>query len=119
MQLRTQALPARRRQLFTEQTQVPGPQPADATLHFGALEAAALEPKQAFVELVNPNAFAMDISGWLLSGGGIRHTMKPGTVLAPGMRLAVVKDPKAFRSRAVSPMAGQGYLIQGSFKVGL
>lgn len=27
-----------------------------------------------------------------------------------------VKDPKSFRSRAVSPRAGQGYLVQGSFK---
>lgn len=29
---------------------------------------------------------------------------------------APVKDPKSFRSRAVSPRAGQGYLVQGSFK---
>ena len=75
-----------------------------------------MDPKQAFVELVNHNDFAVDISGWFLSGGGIRHAMKPGTVLAPGMSLVVVKDPRSFRSRAVSPRAGQGYLIQGSFK---
>lgn len=90
LQLRTQALPARRRQLFSEQSEVPGPQPPDAGLHFGALEAAAVDPEQSFVELVNHNAFAVDISGWSLSGGGIRHTMKPGTVLAPGMSLVVV-----------------------------
>lgn len=90
LQLRTQALPARRRQLFSEQSEVPGPQPQDAGLHFGALEAATVDPKQSFVELVNHNTFAVDISGWFLSGGGIRHTMKPGTVLAPGMSLVVV-----------------------------
>lgn len=116
LQLRTQALPARRRQLFSEQTEVPGSQPPDAVLQFGALEVAAVDPKQAFVELINTNSYAVDISGWILFGGGIKHTMRPGTVLAPGIKLAVVKDPKVFRSRAVSPRAGQGYLIQGPFK---
>ena len=83
LQLRTQALPARRRQLFSEQTEVPGPQAADAALRFGAVEAGVIVPDQAFVEIVNPNDFAVDVSGWQVSGRAWSEIMiKPSFVIS-------------------------------------
>src|SRR5256885_13389619 len=43
-----------------------GPQPSNAVITFGAIEfnPASGNQAQEYIELVNPNSFAVDISGW-------------------------------------------------------
>lgn len=53
-------------------------------------------PDLEYVELTNPTAEAVDMSGWNLDGVG--YTFQPGTVLLPGRRLVVVANDTAFRA---------------------
>ncbi|MGE5294941.1 MAG: lamin tail domain-containing protein, partial [Solirubrobacterales bacterium] len=70
---------------------------------------------EEYIELVNPNAYAVDISGWQLDGG-VEHTFAVGTVLLAGGQLYVSPNAKAFRSRATGPRGGQGLFVQGDYK---
>lgn len=93
----------------------PSQLPAPA-VNFGAIEFNPPSGNQdgEFIELVNPNAFSVDLSGWSVEGG-ITHTLKPGTVLPAGGRLYLSPDVKAFRARVVSPTGGEGRFVQGSY----
>ena len=91
---------------------VPAAQAAP-TLAFGPVEAAP-NPAQSYVTLENPNAFAVDLSGWRLLGPLV-HTFRPGTVLPAGGSLLVVADVVAFRARTTSPRGGEGRFIQGNW----
>ena len=51
-----------------------------------------------FVEIHNPAAEVVDVSGWKLRGG-VNFTIPEGTKLAPGAYLALAKDALAVRSR--------------------
>ena len=64
---------------------------------------------------MNPNSYAVDISGWQLAGG-VEHTFLPGTVLVAGGRLYVSPNVRAFRSRTISPTGGQGRFVQGNYQ---
>jgi len=87
------------------------------TIRFGDCEHSPSSGNQdeEYVELVNPNSYAVDISGWRL-GGGIEHTFLPGTVLIAGGRLYVSPDVRTFRHRATGPRGGQGLFVQGNYK---
>jgi hypothetical protein len=122
--------PARRGQLYVDHNSrnrtsqpvggnagIPEAQPEDATITFGAYEYDPPSGNQdeEYVELVNPNAYAVDLSGWRLAGG-IEHTFVPGTVLVAGGRLYVSPKVQAFRSRPTSPKGGEGRLVQGNYR---
>ncbi|MGE5296171.1 MAG: CotH kinase family protein, partial [Solirubrobacterales bacterium] len=96
---------------------IPNAQPADAAIEFGAYEydPASGNQDEEYIELVNPKAYAVDISGWQLAGG-VEHTFLPGTVLVAGGRLYVSPNAKAFRSRTTGPRGGQGLFVQGNYK---
>ncbi|MCU0915114.1 MAG: lamin tail domain-containing protein [Planctomycetes bacterium] len=96
---------------------IPDAQPADATLAFGACDYDPVSGNQdeEFLELINPNSYAVDLSGWELAGG-VEHTFLPGTVLVAGGSLYVSPDVRAFRRRAVSPTGGQGRFVQGNYR---
>ncbi|MBN2128480.1 MAG: CotH kinase family protein, partial [Sedimentisphaerales bacterium] len=95
---------------------IPNAQPADATIQFGTYEYNPISGNQdeEYIELVNPNAYAVDISGWQLTGG-VEHAFVPGTVIAAGERLYVSPSVRAFRGRTTSPTGGQGRYIQGNY----
>jgi hypothetical protein len=96
---------------------IPNAQPADAAIRFGAYEHNPPSGNQdeEYIELTNPNAYAVDISGWQLAGG-VEHTFLPGTVLLAGGRLYASPNARAFRNRATGPRGGQGLFVQGDYQ---
>jgi len=96
---------------------IPDSQPADAAVRFGSYDSnpASADQDQEYVELINPNDYAVDLSGWKLTGG-VEHEFPPGTVIISGGSLYVTPDVRAFRQRAVSPTGGQGRFVQGSYR---
>jgi len=96
---------------------IPNAQPANPAILFGAYDynPASGNQDEEYLELVNPNPYAVDISGWQLAGG-VEHTFLPGTVLVAAGRLYVSPSVRAFRSRTTSPTGGQGRFVQGNYK---
>jgi hypothetical protein len=96
---------------------IPNAQPANPTIRFGAYEYNPPSGNQdeEYVQLKNPNAYAVDISGWRLDGG-VKHTFLPGTVIVAGGSIYVTPNARIFRSRATSPRGGQGLFVQGNYR---
>jgi len=96
---------------------IPNAQPENPTINFGSFEYNPVSNNQdeEYIQLINPNSFAVDISGWKLTGG-IEHTFLPGTVIVAGGSLYVSPNSAAFRARTTSPSGGQGLFVQGNYK---
>jgi hypothetical protein len=96
---------------------IPNAQPADASVAFGDFEFNPVSGNQEeeYIELVNPNSYAVDISGWELRGG-VEHTFLPGTVIAAGGSLYVCPSARAFLNRTVGPAGGEGRFVQGDYR---
>jgi D-serine deaminase-like pyridoxal phosphate-dependent protein len=84
---------------------------------FGDLEPdpASGDQDQEYFTLVNPNDYAVDISGWKVVYD-VEHTFQPGVVIPAGGMLYVSPDVTAFRGRERSPTGGQGLLVQGNYR---
>jgi len=95
---------------------IPDDQPGDAALVFGSYDVnpASGDQDEEYIELINPNAYAVDISDWTLTGA-IEHTFRPGTVVIAGGSLYVSPNVRAFRQRALSPTGGEGRFVQGNY----
>ncbi|OHB65126.1 MAG: hypothetical protein A2Y77_02430 [Planctomycetes bacterium RBG_13_62_9] len=95
---------------------VPNAQPANPAMYFGSYDynPASGNQDEEYIEVVNPNAYAVDITGWQLTGG-VEHTFLPGTVLPAGGSLYVSPNVRAFRSRTSGPAGGQGRFVQGNY----
>lgn len=100
----------------TDVAGIPDAQVGNPTIQFGAIEVnpASGNQDQEFVELVNPNAAAVDISGWRIAGG-VAHTFRPGTIIPANGKLYVSPDVGAFRARTSGPGAGQRLPVQGGY----
>jgi hypothetical protein len=117
--------PERRRQLFNALVsgarEIPGAQPAGTIINFGTVETnpAGGNLDEQYIELRNPNSFAVDISGWTLSRGQDSpihlFTFRGGTVIPANGVLYVAADRVAFRSRKLSPTGGQSLFVVGDF----
>jgi hypothetical protein len=96
---------------------IPDSQPESVVILIGDYEYDPVSGNQdeEYIELINPNLYAVDISGWRLDGG-VEHAFRPGTVILAGGRLYVTPNARAFRSRTVGPRGGQGLLVQGDYK---
>jgi len=92
---------------------IPGDQVGNPSIEFGALDfnPSSGNQDQEYIELINNNAVAVDISGWTLSGG-ISHVFQPGTVIAAGSTLYVTPSVADFRARTVGPGGGQELFVQ-------
>ena len=114
-----QYLPGRREFLFQSGHAklhgdlIPDSQPANATITLVSFERGETPPEQ-FVCLTNQNSFAVDVTGWKLSGAGIEHQCRPGTVIPAGKELYIVADASDFRRRERRPL-----FVQGNWKGGL
>jgi hypothetical protein len=95
---------------------IPDRQPVGATVDFGTIEPAPASGNrdEEYFALVNPNPYAVDISGWRI-GGDIEYTFRPGVVIPAGGSVHVSPDVVAFRNRAASPSGGQGHFVQGDY----
>jgi hypothetical protein len=118
-------LPERRRQLYnglaSGARELPGAQPAGAVVNFGEIETspAAGNLDEQYIQLQNPNGFAVDISSWTLSRGKDSEihifTFRGGTVIPANGVIYVAADRVAFRSRNTSPTGGQALFVVGDF----
>lgn len=104
--------------------EIPGPMPEEVNMVIGEIEFAPASGNQAeeYIQLKNPNRFAVDLSGWRLEGA-VEHVFRPGTVLPAGSlfsagrnELYVAKDVRAFRQRSEGRSGGQGLFVQGNYR---
>jgi hypothetical protein len=117
--------PERRRQLFnglvSGAKEIPGAQPAGTVINFIAVETspAGGNLDQQYIQLLNPNSFAVDISGWTLSRGQDSQTnlftFRGGTIIPANGTIYVAADRIAFRSRSSYPTGGQRLFVVGDF----
>jgi hypothetical protein len=86
-------------------------------INFGAIESSPSSGNQdqEFVQLLNANSIAVDISDWQIKGA-VGHTFAAGTVLPPNGALYLCPNSAAFRARTVSPKGGEGLFVQGGYK---
>jgi hypothetical protein len=111
----TETLPTRRTALFADPL-IPSMQETNLVIQINSLDFSPLSGNQneEYIELINTNAVAVDLSGWSITGG-VRQVFKPGTVLAANTSLYVTPDARAFRSRTNGPTGGQGLFVQGAY----
>ena len=85
-------------------------------IEFGEIDFDPVSGNQdeEFIELSNPHAVAVDISGWRLEGG-VEYQFKPGVVIPPRGSLYVTPNFNAFRARQTGPSGGQGLFVQGDY----
>jgi hypothetical protein len=81
---------------------------------FGDYDLSPDQPSEAWLTLVNENDFAVDLSGWQITGD-ISMTLQPGTVIPAGGTLYLSPDVVVFRARAFAPTGGQGLLVHGNY----
>ncbi len=119
--LKNQFLEPRRHVMYerysvTNGGEIPLAQPAPAVITFGDVESNPSSRNQAeeYIQLLNTNNYAADLSFWRLSGG-VDFTFQGGTVMAANSSLYVSPDVNAFRARATGPRGGQGLFVQGGY----
>ena len=95
---------------------LPDAQAGSPAIAFGSYEAnpASGNQDEEFIELQNPNGFAVDLSGWQLAGG-VDFTFLPGTIIEAGRSLYVSPDVASFRARANSPRGSEGHNVEGGY----
>jgi hypothetical protein len=87
-----------RRAVFASDARVPGNQPAAPNIVIDEIQHSPVAGDDAeFIELYNPNAQAIDLSGWTISGG-IDVTIQPGTVILPRSTMTLVSDDPTART---------------------
>ncbi|NLK41624.1 MAG: hypothetical protein GX298_06180, partial [Planctomycetes bacterium] len=96
---------------------IPNAQPSEPTITIGHIEynPASFNQDEEYIQVLNPNLYAVDISGWQLRGA-VAHTFRPGTVIASEDALYVVPNVSAFRKRGSAPTGGQGLFVQGNYQ---
>ncbi len=101
----------------TQNAGIPLAQPSNVVVRIAQFEFNPSNGNQAheFIQVTNPNSFAVDISGWRLEGG-VSFTFKPGTVMPGNGVLYVTPDLKAFRTRTTTPRVGQGLYVIGDYQ---
>ncbi|HXJ72043.1 MAG TPA: lamin tail domain-containing protein, partial [Candidatus Dormibacteraeota bacterium] len=117
-ELKTNYMPARRRYVFDQKMggDLPNAQPANVTVQIRAVDYNPVSHNQEeeYIQLTNANNFAVDMSGWKLSGG-ITHTFQGGVVLGATSSVYVAANKVAFRARTTSPHGGQALYVEGPY----
>ncbi len=85
-------------------------------IEFGTIEFSPVSGNQdeEFIEMINNNSIAVDVSNWELSGG-VDFDFAPGTVIPANSTLYLSPNVKTFRARAVSPKGGERRFVVGGF----
>ncbi len=117
--------PERRRDLYeTYSSLIPGAQVSQPKIEIGEIEFQPMSGNQdeEYIQLRNPNAAAIDISGWTLEGA-VEYTFAQGAVIpsssifSPGFNdLYLTPDARAFRQRQNSPKGGEGRFVQAGYR---
>ena len=95
---------------------IPAAQPANAVVYFASWDYNPLSGNlnEQYVQLLNTNSYAVDVSGWQVTGG-IGYKFRGGTVIPAGEPLYLSPNVNAFRARTNGPSAGQNLYVQGPF----
>lgn len=95
---------------------LPDPEPANSSLSFGQIVANPVSGNQdeEFIEITNPNAWAIDVSDWGLSGG-VTFAFPPGSVIPSNSSCYISPDVVSFRNRATSPTGGERRFVLGNY----
>ncbi len=101
----------------TNSAGIPLPQAPNVYINVQGLDYNPSSHNQAeeYLCVTNPTPFALDISGWQLSGA-INFTFKPGTVMPSNSVLYVSPDVVAFRARTTGPRGGQALFVVGPYQ---
>lgn len=96
---------------------IPLAQPTNAVLVFGEIDfnPASHNQDEEFVQLVNTNGYAVDLTGWRITGG-IEHDFISGTVMPAGGTLYLTPNSLAFRARTNGPRGGQARFVHGPYR---
>ncbi|MCY2955347.1 MAG: lamin tail domain-containing protein [Planctomycetota bacterium] len=96
---------------------IPTAQPDHPQISFGAYEynPASKNQDQEYIELRNPNNYAVDISDWHLDRGVDYHFPK-GTVIPANTSIYLSPNLVQFKARTTGPKGGQGLLVTGPYK---
>ncbi len=112
--------PERRIQLYTGRasgsSNIPDAQPVEATPVFGELKIHPVtgDPNEAFIQLQNTNEYAIDLSGWTLSGS-VDFTFPGGTVFPAQSILYVAASRVGFAHRKLYPHRGNALFVVGDY----
>ena len=93
---------------------IPGQQKLAPQIGFGVWEsdpASGLQEEE-YLQLLNLESTAIDISGWTLTGD-VSFTFEPGTVIGAQNELYLSPNQVAFRNRLQSPTGGEAHLVVG------
>jgi hypothetical protein len=112
----TNYFPARRSFLYS-QAEIPANMPPNPVILLTSIDYSPTSGNQSqeYIELRNTNAFAVDVSGWRLTGG-IDFNFPSGTVMLPNSLLYVSPDVRAFRARTTGPRGGMGLFVVGPYQ---
>ena len=120
--IKTNYLAARREHLYGTHSAahggiIPSAQPAQTGVTFGdiAFNPVSGDQDQEYFTLVNPNAHAVDVSGWQVVYD-VEYTFAQGVVVPAEGTLYVSPDIVAFRDRDRSPTGGEGLFVQGNYR---
>ncbi len=116
-------LPERRRLLYNRMVsgsnEIPDSQGARTVINFGTVETGPLSgnPEEQYIQLKNPNSFAVDISGWTLTREGDfdahLFTFRGGTVIPANGTIYVAANRFAFRSHNAATRGGPIKFVVG------
>lgn len=126
-ELKFSYLPERRRQLFNRliSGEIPDAQPEDAVIDFGDIETSPASGNldEQYIQLLNPNSYAVDISGWSLSIMQDPNvhliTFKGGTVIPANDTIYVAANRVALRARNAGVRGGPIWFIIGDLSAHL
>ncbi|MBN2843515.1 MAG: lamin tail domain-containing protein, partial [Sedimentisphaerales bacterium] len=124
--LKNSYLPVRRTHLYVnhlhgttwpdDPANIPDAQPEVFSLQIGAIDynPTSWNQDEEYIEILNPNSFAADISGWTVTGA-VDHTFAGGTVIPANGKMHITPNALAFRSRTSSPKGGEHLFVQGNY----
>jgi len=101
---------------YPDNAGIPAAQIGNPAIDFGVIEfnPTSGNQDQEYVEIVNNNAVAVDISGWRIQGG-IDFTFRPGTVIPAGGTLYVSPNVPEFLARSGGISGGNELFVQGNY----
>ena len=102
---------------YTNNAGIPSTQPTNAIVSFLSWDINPTSGKQdeEYLCITNANDYAVDISGWKLSGD-IDHKLTAGTVIPAYNVMYLSPSVATFRNRAIAPKGGMGLFVQGNYR---
>ena len=123
-ELKRYYLPERRRLLFGRMVsgshEIPNTQPMRTVVEFGIVDTDPVsgDSNEQYIQLINFNSYAVDISGWTLSRerdfNAHLFTFRGGTVIPANGTIYVAADRVALRSRFAATRGGPVRFVIGN-----